>query len=383
VSVLLKLVLVVLLLIGLPALAVLSGRIKARNAIFLVVLVAGLPVLALLFFKTSTSNVSATIAVQEVNDRVASSHWMAAISEGVPSPHVSQKTLAPAVTNQVAGILEQVAGNSEIRVIGEDVGPTLAREVYERLLAARFSMLNPQDNPPASSARPPTQTWVTLRWQDRSESRAPWWPTPIVCATFVAQVDSPKGTALVQAQLDEKPWLDAAPFSDGGRRYIVARSPHAGATEADARQMAQAAAVDRLVPLVRERAAQLGNRSGSVPDSVVRKHATQAIASRRHTVDDCLVRVDRPFSPVYFAAEMLDVDPPMVDLVATNALRDVTRGRRGAAGMVGAIAGMVLVLAVVYGVLNALTRGYFRGHLRVAAVVALAAAVAVILLLLA
>jgi hypothetical protein len=51
--------------------------------------------------------------------------------------------------------------------------------------------------------------------------------------------------------------------------------------------------------------------------------------------------------------------------------------------MIMGSAGMLLVLALVYAAVNAITRGYFRPHLRTAAVIMLAVAVAVMFLMMA
>jgi len=233
-------------------------------------------------------------------------------------------------------------------VIGDDVGPTLTRDVHDRLAAARFTMINLTQSPPPETKRPADETWVVMRWQGRREARAAWWPTPLVRGTLVVDMDGPKGTGLVTAELDEKPWLSESPTLVRGEHYIVAKSPEPATSEAEARQLAQAAAVDRIIRIVRARAAELGNRSESVPEPVVRTHVQDTIKSRRHMVDECLVRIERPFGPVFFAAEMIDVSTPMVDSVARAALSSVTRDRRSLASMIGAIAGMVLVLAAVY-----------------------------------
>lgn len=146
--------------------------------------------------------------------------------------------------------------------------------------------------------------------------------------------------------------------------------------------MAREVAVASLLPMLR---AEIASMSGgtAVPEHVVRRHAEFAIANRRGLLDRCVVRMDRPYGPVWGAAALYDFGPANLQTISHYAIQNVRVTKQSWARVILSLAGMMLVLAVVYGLLNAVTRGYFRLHLRMAVVMAFVVVAAVIFLLLA
>ena len=86
---------------------------------------------------------------------------------------------------------------------------------------------------------------------------------------------------------------------------------------------------------------------------------------------------------MWYAAGMIQAAPAQVHEIVSNAVNVNIRRKATWVRMIVGSAGMLLVLALVYAAVNAITRGYFRPHLRTGAVIALAVALAVLFLMMA
>jgi hypothetical protein len=216
---------------------------------------------------------------------------------------------------------------------------------------------------------------VTLSADALRTTRPVWWPTEMRGGTLRADVAGPGGSVTVMAEFDEKPWLRSTHSG-----YTMGASTDPESTENAARGQARASAINRLTPAVRARLMEL--RGSDVSGDAVRRHVEAAVNARRGLVDETLVRVDRPYGGVYYAAQLYDFRPPAIDPIAWGAINETRHEQRSWAGMTVALGGMLAVLGVLYAALNALTRGYFRAHLGAALAVVLALGVVVIVLLL-
>lgn len=303
--------------------------------------------------------------------------WLATLDDDTPcDPHTSRETFMAFVAARVEEAVERVSGstfNGARYVLSADVPADVANAVSKRIHA-----LPPHDRLPRERGQ--DDTLVLLEWRNASTTTQPWWPTPMTRGTLVASVTGPKGSANVKAVLDEKPWLGASPAELGRLKLVVAGSTGPQGSEAFARRSLRDAAVEQLTS---RGMSQLSATPGAGPVSpdTVRRQA-EAEVDRGIAIDEAVIRMDRPYGPVWYAAQLLEA--PMTSTRITQASIDTTRyERRTWASLLLALAGMMGVLAVVYAGLNALTRGYYRKHLLALVVMVLLVGGGVIVLFLA
>ncbi len=105
-------------------------------------------------------------------------------------------------------------------------------------------------------------------------------------------------------------------------------------------------------------------------------------------VDDFEQFIDRPYGRLYRAAILVGADENFLRKITTKVERALRKGeararvQRRVVYWKGSIAfTLTLVVAIVYGVLNAMTKGYFTWRLRFLSLLALAAAYAVLVFL--
>jgi hypothetical protein len=290
-------------------------------------------------------------------------------------PHLSEQTLHAFIAERVAIACDQVASDGARWL----VAPAALQEAAEAIAPHCSAVL---DFEPQVGQRAADETRITLRREGYIVSRRPWWPAPMEQYTLIAEVAGPRGSAVVQAKLDEKPWLFTPPQREGSREYAVVTSGEPAVSREEALQSLHL----RVTPTVAERvAARLAAAPGPPPspDDVRRQVEARFGQNTAAAADTCVVAVDRPFGRVWFAASLIPVgDADLGPLVASAKAVHTQRRQTYADALVGLVF-MLLVLGGVYVVLNALTRGYFRGQLRAAVVVALVVAAAMIFLLIA
>ena len=366
----------------------------ARRLILLVILVAGL--LVALFIGTYFARGGAgprpmivtapPPVIPDLRDAPRGpGHWLADVADAATprEPHTSAETLEAYVAERAAAEVEKVGDGVEIRVLGTGVSPVTLRRVTNRLQESRHTVIAPDQHPPLEPERPERpdgETWVTIRWDAGTETSVPWWPGPVRRGTLVADIAGPKGTATLSAELDEKPWLETDPAEVGHPGLtVVSTAPLASMEEAQA--VVRQKAIDTLVEQLEVRARSTP-QAGRVSHDDARRQAEWAVAEGA-VVDEAVVRVDRPYGPVWYGAGLVDSRSERVAPLAAAVVHSGEVRTRTIAATLVAFPGMLLVLGVVYLGLNAVTRGYFRTHLRVAAVAVVAVAVAVMLVVLA
>jgi hypothetical protein len=199
--------------------------------------------------------------------------------------------------------------------------------------------------------------------------------------TLVADVAGPHGNESVKATLKEKPWLDHPPTTFGDWKFIVVTSDEATAPTRDEaidrlNQAKWTAVANMVEPLVAALSSQWHARAADVRTQVMARYGDAGTPFD----DEVVMRIDRPTGPVWYAAGLVRVPTSDVSRMA-QAAQTVSNDRRaGWAKMLGGAAGMLLVLLVLYAVMNAITRGYFRAHLRTAVAIVLALAVVMMFL---
>jgi hypothetical protein len=291
-------------------------------------------------------------------------------------PHTSMKTFTRYLAARIEAKAQDVMSvpGSPVRIFAPDdsAAPLVnAMRPYLSLGLVNVKTARPE-------TRPSEETWVEVRWENKSERSASWWPTPLQGGKAVATITGPKGTAKAVATLDEKPWLETPPSTVGRSDYLVFTSGQPVASKELAVESLRRQAIEQMTGMIVARGAALPSGAPSLADA--RAQATSLFWGIPY-VDRAVVGLDRPYGRVWFAADLYHVSPDEFTHRAMAARSVVVERHRTWAGMMFGVGGMVLVLALLYAALNALTRGYFRGHLRAAVVVVAAVAIAAVLLM--
>ena len=170
------------------------------------------------------------------------------------------------------------------------------------------------------------------------------------------------------ARAGSKPWVDDFPSfvsTRDGARWIVGRSAFPCPSEAEAHDAAERDAIDQAAVRVRPLVGQSLDLQSEV--WLRRRLGLELVIA-----DRAVTRVHRPYGDVW--SESVLVDAPHDGLV--RVARDYSDWRnkrhRTIGSAVASVFGLSIAILLIYTVLNAVTRGYFRGRLRVAAALTLA-----------
>jgi hypothetical protein len=178
------------------------------------------------------------------------------------------------------------------------------------------------------------------------------------------------------ATTQAKPWVDDFPAfvnaTAGKQDWIVGRSTMPCVTEDEAFQAATRDAGEQLLARLRP---QLSPRSYE-PDSEawLQRRLARELVIGRLVSDRYVARVQRPFGELWSESVLVDASSSRVGAIARDYdawMRGRSDTRRGAAA---SVVGLSLAILLIYAVVNAITRGYFRGRLRAGAGLSLAAA---------
>jgi hypothetical protein len=293
-------------------------------------------------------------------------------------PHTSMKTLKAYMAASVESAIGRVGeGARKVWVVAEEkVPPELVTEIRRETKAQSPKSKSRSDEITDADAV------VRLRWEGAPSSvSVPWWPEPMRQGTLVADITAPRGEESLKAKLEEKPWLGPLPAPYGQRDYVVVTSGDPGApTREEAINRLHQAKTSTVAGMVEPQVAALSSR-WHAPYQDIRAQVLARYGDAGTPFDDQVVmRIDRPFGPVYYAAGLVRVPSEDISRMAQAAQTVSDDRRAGWSKMIGGAAGMLLVLLVLYAIMNAITRGYFRAHLRTAVAIALALAVVVMFL---
>lgn len=195
--------------------------------------------------------------------------------------------------------------------------------------------------------------------------------------TVSATVFSAAASSTYQARWSQKLWVDdfgrfldrLPPDMRGG--WVVGRTRSFAGSESDALREAYEAAADELFVSVWPVAQR--NSPGHVSSEGVRQDLRQRVRQAPYQRDVFVQRIQRPYGDVYRAAVLVDASPEHVEQLAMQyggAVARVDQMRRSYwFGRIGSVAGVVLLIFLVYLGLNALTRGYYHRRLKITAIV--------------
>ena len=175
-----------------------------------------------------------------------------------------------------------------------------------------------------------------------------------------------------------KLWVDdfaAFVSSSGGKRWVVGRSNVGCLSESEASDSAIRDARLQLLARVRS---QRSVPTGSESEAWLKARLKAELATGRLVRDRSVSRIHKPYGELWSEAVLVDASGDRLSAV----IRDHDtwqRGRRESTrNSAASIVGLSVVILLIYAVLNAITKGYFRGRLRAAAAVALGCGVLVV-----
>jgi hypothetical protein len=167
---------------------------------------------------------------------------------------------------------------------------------------------------------------------------------------------------------ESKPWVDDFPTfasTRDGARWIVGRSAFPCPSEAEALEAASRDAREQLITRLRP---LLGQPSDGASELWLQRRLARHLV----IVDRSVSRVHRPYGDVWTEAVLVDAPPDLLSRL-TREYEDWRNDRhRTTRGAVASVFGLSIAILLIYTVLNAVTKGYFRGRLRAAAAMTLA-----------
>jgi len=175
--------------------------------------------------------------------------------------------------------------------------------------------------------------------------------------------------AIASAALAEsKPWVDDFPTfasTRDGARWIVGRSAFPCPSEAEAHDAAERDAIDQALVRVRPLVGQFLDPQSEV--WLRRRLGLELVIA-----DRAVSRAHRPYGDVWSESVLVDAPHDGLVRVAKDYSDWKNKRHRTAGTAVASVFGLSVVILLIYTALNAATRGYFRGRLRVVAAMALA-----------
>jgi hypothetical protein len=169
-----------------------------------------------------------------------------------------------------------------------------------------------------------------------------------------------------------KPWVDDfARFANSSRdkTWIVGHSTMPCLSEGEA---FDAACRDGSAQILARLQPRLARAYGAESEAWLMRRLGQELSAGGALVADRFVsRVRRPYGDIWSEAILVDASNARLSNIASEHsvwLRNRQHARRSAAA---SIVGMSLAILLIYAVVNAVTKGYFRGYLRTTAAAAM------------
>lgn len=180
------------------------------------------------------------------------------------------------------------------------------------------------------------------------------------------------------AKFVEKPWADDWTLfrnANSKQRYLIATSPSPASSEAEALESAREVAVDHLYPIVRDtmRAnAAMSRDVIKVSEDWIRRKLNYSVGNNPSKVlvpDTFVQRFERPYGDVWIASILIDASQPNIQRLneSYNRAAEIEFGKKVTRW--SSVAGVAIVIGLLYAFVNAVTKGYFMWRLRALAIV--------------
>jgi hypothetical protein len=208
-------------------------------------------------------------------------------------------------------------------------------------------------------------------WKSGSENE-------MTTGTIQATVLAADKQASVRAEFVDKPWVeDFAGFLNTrpNSRFIVAKSSEGCVSEDEAYNQAVQSACTQVADML----GQTSLRLSGVPVSFAKPVNSGDILDGGFILDRFLQSFNGTAGEIWRQALLVDVSPEKLKNLAQRKAVIAWVRKRHFAGMFFSIAGLIVLITVVYAFLNAATKGYYTWSLRIAG--AVFALVLIILLL--
>jgi hypothetical protein len=202
-------------------------------------------------------------------------------------------------------------------------------------------------------------------------------------ATLHATVSAERSLWTTQVAFMEKPWADrpAEYLSRRAQRdWVIAWSQRPAASMEEALHDARSAAAGQLLDGSRGRGdGRAGQRPTPAMEQLLLKDLLAEVQPGRLQADQFVQGFQRPYGKVWRAGVLVDGSPNRLVAIARRASDQIAAHEARRRGVLFAVTGVSVVICLTYALLNLLTRGYFTGRLRAAAVVVLVAAIVLLL----
>ena len=205
--------------------------------------------------------------------------------------------------------------------------------------------------------------------------------TNIPRGTMQAKLIAPNaGGSIRNAEWLSKPWVDdLSEFRDTDpfnrhTTWFVARSQQMCNSQSEALNAAYDQAVEHLYQQVAANLPQLSpaNRMAAglqASDAQLRSRLAAEVRSSPLAADQFSQRFDRPYGTFWRAAVLVDASPENLQRIVNQNTGAVRARTSGWAKTAAAVAGLAILVCLVYLFLNLATRGYYAGRLRAIVVV--------------
>jgi len=163
--------------------------------------------------------------------------------------------------------------------------------------------------------------------------------------------------------------------------WIVGWSALAEPSIDAAKQQARKDAARQMLPFVTSKFPQLN--PPNVDPQVLRNQLTQELLHRRFFKEEFVQKLQMPATgqSVYHAGILVDASSPQLQKLQSTIIDDLHRSNARVRRFGGGVAGMGVVICLVYLFLNWATRGYFQMNLRLGAFLVLIAGVMLMMLI--
>ncbi|MBN1764493.1 MAG: hypothetical protein JW860_04485 [Sedimentisphaerales bacterium] len=183
--------------------------------------------------------------------------------------------------------------------------------------------------------------------------------------TLIAEISGPAGRISTSVEFVEKPWVDDwSGFinTQSGRHWILAQSQTACTAEGEARLQAEHDACQQLITLLPDLRQRLPGLN--IPMTMT----PMQLRSRNLVVDQFAQSFQGSSSPIWREALLIDASPGKLAGISQQIAQADTRFRQTWSYRIVSLAGMLVVICVIYFFLNMATRGYYTWALRLAAI---------------
>lgn len=217
----------------------------------------------------------------------------------------------------------------------------------------------------------PNEVGITMWVVSKGSQAAPWANSPEVrTANGIIQssVFTKGRNVLAQSYFIEKPWIeDFSGFLNTrpNSRFTVAKSSESCMSEAEANNQAVQNACAQVAAMI----GQAPVRHSGVPVSFARPVTPADIVEGGFILDRFVQSFEGTAGKIWRQALLIDASTDKLKNLARQKAAIARIRKRTFAGLFFSVAGLILLITVVYAFLNAATKGYYTWSLRIAGVV--------------